>query len=371
MDSKLQAGPLVVDPISVGDDWDLQHLEAEWNEFVESRFPTYFYRDYAWSRAWWQAYAKGDRVHIFLLRQPASGSLVGIIPFWIRRGEFGGFPVRLLETLGRGLGCEDLLIDPGYVDAARAALGEILPDMGWDVARFSNLRNEATTRGFTAIENQSGFSTESSTSSVHFIETSGSFEDYLGSRRRSFRKTCRVARRRADAIGEVSFRRLDLWDLSPSEFAAVHRVAEGTWQYQQGGSHFCRIRERSLVEALIESPGRVSGDGELWLMSIGTEDVALIVGVHKAGRFEGVELTFVEQFASCSPGKLLLLHVIEQKFRDPQTEYFILGSGEGYKARFTDEAEPVETLILFRNSLYGRLVFHIRGSTLYRLMRRR
>lgn len=371
MGSESHSGPLTVDRILVGDDWDLQRLETEWNEFIESRFPTYFCRDFAWSRAWWQAYAQGDRVEIFVFRLRESGSIVGILPFWVRRETFGGFPVRLLEILSRGVGCEDLLIDHDHVEAAGQALADALGRVRWDVARFSNLRNPITTRSLRTIGERLGFRVEASTASRSFITTEGNFDDYFKARSSSFRRNLRAATRRAESMGELSFRKCELWTMTPTQLDAAAEIAKQSWQYQQGGSHFCHLRDTSLVEGLVESPVRPSGDAELWLMSIDGKDMALNFCALKAGRLEGIEQAFMQDFGKCSPGLLLLMHVIEQKFQDPQTGVFVLGTGEGYQGRTSDESDPVENLVFYRNNPYGRLIRAARESDLYQALRRR
>jgi CelD/BcsL family acetyltransferase involved in cellulose biosynthesis len=369
--SASDSGPLTIDRFRVGDEWDLQRLETEWNQFVESRFPTYFCRDFAWSRAWWQAYAQGDRVEIFVLRLQESGTIVGILPMWVRRETFGGFPVRLLEILGRGIGCEDLLIDQDHVEVAGPALAEILQRVRWDVARFSNLRNRITSQSLRSTGERLGFRVEASSAARSFVTTEGNFDDYFNARRSSFRRNYRAATRRAEAMGALSFRKCDLWTMTAGEIDAAADIAKQSWQYEQGGSHFCHLRNGSLIEGLRESPNQPSGDPELWLMSIGGRDMALNLCVLKAGRLEGIEQAFIQAYGKCSPGVLLLMHVIEQKFQDPQTEVFVLGTGEGYQGRTSDESDPVENLVFFRNSPYGRLVAAARKSGLYQALRRR
>jgi len=362
---------VVADSFDVRNGWDVQDMKAEWMDFVASRFPGHIFRDYPWSHAWWQAYATGDKVRIFLLREQDSRSTVGVLPFRISRGTFSGFPVRRLELLGRGIGCEDLLIDPDYLEYSKKALADILRGMKWDVATFSNLRNPAGTRMLSSAATHSGFGVEIKESSWLDISTSGEFETYLKSRSSNLRRNYRAAQRRSESIGKLSFERCDLATVSRTKLASARTIAEQGWQYRLGGSHFRRVGQKSLIEILSDPTNDLPGTCELRLLKIGSSDAALNFGVVNGDRWEGLEVAHLDKFAHCSPGMVLLLHVIEQMFEDPQIEHLVLGASGGYKDRLSTRAEPVDNLVLFRNSPYGKLITLFKRSALYGALKRR
>jgi CelD/BcsL family acetyltransferase involved in cellulose biosynthesis len=368
--SRTQQPVVVADRFEVRLESDLREIRAEWTSFVASRFPGRIFRDFPWSHAWWQAYAPGEVIRIFLLREQTSRSVVGILPFRISRGTFSGFPVRRLELLGRGIGCEDLLIDPEYLDCSKDALAGILRGMKWDIATLSNLQNPSGSRMLSSVATRCGFDMEVKESTWLDISTTGGFESYLKSRSSSLRRNYRAAERRSESIGELSFERYDVRSAPPARLESARAIAEQGWQYRLGGSHFRRVGRKSLIDVVSDPTSDLPGICELWILKIGSSDAALNVGVVNGNQWEGLEVAYVEEFGYCSPGKVLLLHVVEQKFEDPQIEHLVLGAGGGYKDRLSTRVEPVDNFVLFRDSYYGKLISRFKRSRAHSALKR-
>ena len=64
--------------VEVADSAQLSAMRAEWNELFEESDSATIYQSWEWNEAWWNAYEKGKRLRLLLVRD--GSSLVGIAP---------------------------------------------------------------------------------------------------------------------------------------------------------------------------------------------------------------------------------------------------------------------------------------------------
>lgn len=156
-------------------------------------------------------------------------------------------------------------------------------------------------------------------------------------RRSDFRR----ARRRAEALGAVSFE-----VISPGEddFAALFdeavRVECKGWKGEAGSALAEDPPKNAFFRAYLHGSA-AAGTCRIAFMRIGGKAVAMQLAVVVDRRFWLLKIGFDEAFARCSPGNLLMLHTMEYAARSGLSSYELLGEEEGWiREVWTSECHP-------------------------------
>jgi CelD/BcsL family acetyltransferase involved in cellulose biosynthesis len=128
----------------------LDALGPLWQRLHEACSDTSVFQSFEWQRTWWQHFGEPNqrfRLHVVVLEQ--NGLIIAIAPFFIQTLKtFGVIELRQLTLLGRGISdYTDLLVLPGFEDAACAAIGEHLTTAGvCDVMSFVDVPDRSLIR---------------------------------------------------------------------------------------------------------------------------------------------------------------------------------------------------------------------------------
>ncbi|WP_375270800.1 GNAT family N-acetyltransferase [Sphingomonas sp.] len=191
------------------------------------------------------------------------------------------------------------------------------------------------------------------------IDTTGSYDDWLGRRSKRIRT---LLRRENDAAAKLGMR---------FEKLSTDPTAGDLWQrmlaLEQAG---WKGRERS---AILDDPAATrfytalakraaaAGALQIGLLWLGERLVAFEFGVLGGGRLFLLKVAYDEEFASLSLGHVLASWMIRQCFEQPGIDcYDKMGNGmtpAPYKLRFADACAP-----LYRVTIYAR---GPRGATLF------
>lgn len=185
----------------------------------------------------------------------------------------------------------------------------------------------------------------------YFIRLDGTFAEYLqrfSPRTRSGlrRKLRRIER---DTGATVSFR-----SYAKSEFPAFHQTASAVSRstYQEimfdAGLPTDEASKRKMAEAM--AAGRAEG----YVLFVGDEPVAYLYCPIRNGVAEYEFVGYRPDFASLSPGTVLLMRVLENLFarKDVRAFDFTEGAGKGsHKSFYATDSEDFETVVLLRPTL--------------------
>jgi CelD/BcsL family acetyltransferase involved in cellulose biosynthesis len=177
------------------------------------------------------------------------------------------------------------------------------------------------------------------------IETTGSWDDYLHSRRKKFRANLKRAARRVDEQGRavVAHARADAQLLS--ELDAVERES---WKWGNGTAYF-RIRERkAFLSQVLLDPEIPS---EVWTCRIDGELAGFAVVFRKSRSRQYYLPSFRSHYTDV--GSYLLGQIVRESFSDPIDEVDLLQGDEGYKIAWATTERAVHQIVATRGRLVG------------------
>ena len=152
------------------------------------------------------------------------------------------------------------------------------------------------------------------------IEAGQSWEDYLGSRSASFRKTLRKAGRALDAAGVVR----TVYREGPEDLLdRVFDVARRSWKHKTGTSLASRPETRAFVRDLWRALASTQDVVLTFLTREGT-DFAYCIMLRCHGRWNGIWADFDEAYADCTPGRAIMCLAFESVMARGDTEIDVM-----------------------------------------------
>lgn len=318
----------------------LDGIEAEWRPLAELRGNAFITPE--WFRAWWGAYGEGHRPAVVVARD-RGGAIAGVLPLVRSQGR-----PRLLRFAGANLG--DLFHpaareadEEAVAVAARTALdaaGE--STIVLDYAPASGTWPQALASGgrcrFSEIEQRRA--------DLPFVATEGTWEDYLGTRSKKFRKRLRYLERslsREHRVGVREVRESGELEAAFARFFELHDKRFG----ERGGSSLAspaaRAMHKEFMAAVLEQ-----GWLRLRFLEVDGRAVASLYGWRLGPRYAFYQGGFDPDWSRHSVGTLLVAATLRSAIEEGAEEFDMLLGREAYKARFTDRSRPVRSVALVR-----------------------
>lgn len=201
--------------------------------------------------------------------------------------------------------------------------------------------NSPTVAAIRKVFTGKGIAITSSCSGLPYIKLNSSGDDpetLLSSRLRS---DLRRARRKAEAIGGVSF---EIHTPSSEHeflplFEKALQVEAAGWKGRLGSD----LATDTLRQEFFRRYGiRAAEKGILRLafMSIDSEPIAMQFAIQTGGSFWLLKIGYSEQFSKCSPGMLLMLETLRFAGQQGLSSYEFLGSSDQWTQRWTTLERP-------------------------------
>jgi CelD/BcsL family acetyltransferase involved in cellulose biosynthesis len=177
-------------------------------------------------------------------------------------------------------------------------------------------------------------------------------EHHFSSRRRS---DLRVARRRAEALGEVT---ISVEEPAPGTvgplFDEAVAVEAAGWKRRAATALAVQPRPRAFFRRLCELAAE-QGVLRLAFLRIGGRPAAVQIAAEQHGRYSLFKIGFDEQFARCSPGNLLLLYSVRRAAELGLRSFDFLGAAEPWTELWTTEVRPCIDLSVYPRSPWSPL----------------
>ncbi len=173
-------------------------------------------------------------------------------------------------------------------------------------------------------------------------DLTGGYDAWHGRRSRTFRRNLRQATERARREG-VTFH--DVAD-DPDVFERILDIERRSWK----GVDDSGITSPAMRATYAAMTARLAGRGRLraHVARCGGVDVGYILGGVRAGRYRGLQLSFVEEAASLSVGHLLQDHQLRLLAVAGEARTYDLGMDLDYKRRWADESVTSFTIVVER-----------------------
>ncbi len=343
---------------------ELAGLRPEWDEVLSRSETATPFLTHDWARTWWDSFGRDMDLAVVVI-EDAEG-IAGIAPWARARRRVGPIGYHALEILGTGplrfLGMglsdrSDLLLARRREECVEALLAWLRSERtSWDVVDFRFLPEESTTaRALAARATQAGFGivTEPCSKSP-FLPLSGTWEEYLERRGKSFRNRLARGARKLEERGEVRFETDAAGNDPAAALRAAIDVSLQSWKERAGSALFLHERVREFFEAL--APTLAAKDAFFTaLLRVGGRVGAHELGFRMGRKLWSYDSAFRRELAAGSPGTLLTAKVLEHAWAAGLVEYDFLRGGEGYKGDWTADARREVQLVLDAGSARAAL----------------
>jgi CelD/BcsL family acetyltransferase involved in cellulose biosynthesis len=349
--------------------WEsLPDLEAAWNDLLHRSPACGPFQSFPWHVCWWRAF--GDPHELFVILAYSGSRLVGIAPMMItrERGPVGQVQrnVHFIGSTNHASDYCDFITDPDVPEALDALLEEICASSNRvsriDLSHFpSHSPNQARTLEY--------FKSRGMRTTVEFQADAP--VRILGDRKGDLKTANKSSLKRHSGFfqksGDLRFYRC----ASEAEivgylerFFEQHRAK---WARTDSPSQFFDTAQQAFYRELV---------GELFPYGWLRFDVVLFNGAPLAfhfgfeyrRRFIWYKPTYDIQFASRSPGEVLIKFLLEDAIERKLEEFDFTVGSEPFKYRFANRVRSNNRLIVFRSA--GDHWIHLGKSVLKKLLKR-
>lgn len=348
---------------------EFQLIRDDWDQFMDRCFSENYARTHSWLSAFWRTHHADKPALIYIQRASAGGRIVAVAPLVIKIENFGGFWVRMLQALGRGIGCDDFLLSSEAQQTVQAVFADLNAREGWDVTALSRLSPGRFQDELTTVSRAMNCYTDVSASTEHFVVLPETYGEYLASRSSKFRNNLKNARKRLEMEGAVSVEILSPYKQADRALTLCEEVARNSWQFKMGKSHFNEITSSSFYGNLIKTCRESSGE-EFVVLLAGIKPVAFMLGCKRGRTYHLVDTAYDDAYRNISVGRILFCMTIERLIKSGEVDKFSLeGDGE-YKDYYANETRTAHLIIIYNSSLYGRCIRFVRKAALYHFLKK-
>jgi CelD/BcsL family acetyltransferase involved in cellulose biosynthesis len=340
---------------------DLRCLQSEWDILhaeTGSRNP---FSTFTWCACWWKHFGQGKQLRIFIFRNDGKTSgilpLVSLFPL-----PCAGRPI-MLQLPGMPLAdWEDLLLSPDR-NILRGQITEFLDYLStgekhWDWIYLKRLflQDPPFSMLLDEIRNRADFRHYLLPSETHsFIPIESSWDAYFQKRSGKQRYNLRRARKLLNQKGKVEFQKIEDPDRIEHALDAIDDLSRKSRKYDRGTSLVRDSHHRSFFSEIAGeflSRGSIS----LWQLKIDGKVIGCEYSLVYNGNYYGYYSDFDPEYSRCSPGLLILSHVIQDSFNN-RLNAFHLGAGSGFHKEMWSAVEKSSfELHLIRNTPASRFM---------------
>lgn len=324
---------------------DMEDLEEAWTRLANARRnPLY---SYDWHSSCYETLHGNDELHVVVSRS-AAGEITGIAPLVAtQRGR-----VKWLEFIGASS-----LFEPCDILAADAASRQsILSKLAQSpmpvLLRRVESPSDAESSGLDK-RLQSGIWLERSCAGAPELDLGVEWSTFLdnlsGKRRSDFRR----ATRRANTRGELKFIAED-----PNADGVAHllNLAKDIEDKSWKGRHGSSLAKNKELAAFLEkycTQAATSGILRVFFLHVGDTPVATAVCLETFDALWFLKIGYDENYSKCSPGILLLMHIIEYACNSNIGRIEHLGSPAAWLTPWTSSIRSHSTYIHYPLNITG------------------
>jgi CelD/BcsL family acetyltransferase involved in cellulose biosynthesis len=277
---------------------------------------------------------------------------------------FGGFPVRMLQSLGRGIGADDFLVGPEASDFVPAVFSELAENRSWHVASLHRLRSSMFMDEILRTGIRLSLSTVCVKTKDYVTEFPASYAEYLQSRTRKFRRNLNQAFNRLEKEGAVSMEILHPIADADRVRNLGMEIAKTSWQFREGKSHFNIHGSTGFYDHLAGAEQGTCGE-EFSVLTVAGRPVAYLLGCRRGRSYYAVDTAYHAEYRHVSAGRILFAMILKRLMEEGNVDRFDFeGDGE-YKEDFATLVWDVTLCTIYNKSLYARTLKIFRNSPLF------
>lgn len=335
---------------------ELVTFSGEWRELFQRIGCQTPFLSVEWMASWWRHWGGKNQLFIVTVRQ-ASGRLLAIAPFYVRRSVFGPLGPRGLCFLAhKWVGSDHLniLVDPEYEQPAiQAILGFVEQRRAvWDYIELAD--GEEASPAFARL--CEGFQLLGMTQRVTHAETCpytalpSSFETFLAGVGSNLRYNFRRRRRAFEREGEFKFTVLRSHDELQEHFGELVRLHRLRFEHQHKYTSFLTPHIQDFhADALTHMAA--NGMARLCLLQVGGKAVGALYGFSVGKTFSFYQTGIDPAWQRLSVGLVMMGCSIEEAIRTGHERFDFLRGDEAYKFQWAQDSRRAGTHYFFDRRL--------------------
>ncbi len=332
-------------------------LEPFWNTLLHETPESTGFQSYEYMRAWWRCFGLPRR-RLLILTFWHGGELRGIAPLALLAIRTLSGWVRELSFLGTRLEVDrPTFLFGNHVQECTEALIRCLDesDAPWDRLHL----HEQTAEGpyvpalcaYAESRQQHAVVQDDAVSPFLPLETS--FEAFLASRSRHFRKRVRSAVRKLESCGKLRFDRCSDWPRVTDALRSYRNLEARSWK----NGHEAGIgetRRAAFYDQLLRTLGP---KGAFHVLSLTLDDqlIASTIAMVHGTNYYSLQITHDSDYSKFSPGTVLEYFELQDCFGSDYTEYDFLGGHLVNKRRWTSDARHSVRVVITKRSAWSPL----------------
>jgi len=289
----------------------------------------------------------GDDQEFVALVLRDGDKLVAGVPVVVRQVRFLGLSRTVAELAGtgpaptRGMGLADkvdLLIRTDAPEGTRVQLAAELLKMldSVDLLDIKGVDSGSETGpALTALAPRPRSTRDMRRSVSPYLELPGSWEAYLTSRSRKFRKNLRRYRRNLGQSGEIEIARMERGADVAGRLREIFAVNERSWTAARGTNLFRSPELRAFFLDVIPDLAE-QGWIELQTLRLDGKAIAYELGFDLGDRVFAYSASYDQAHRQHSPGTVISAAIIERACDQGRVEYDMLRGDEGYKLHWSN-----------------------------------
>ena len=339
--------------VEVVDESTFGSLESEWNETAgRARNPSVFLTHEWFAAAWaWRR----ETASLALLVARHDSREAAVLP--LVRPHARPRSLELLTVPDTQFA--DLVVsDENATVAAETFATVFAKRRDWDVLRFDYLmRNSAIATLLADALRCHGMRFECEDRGRNaYVALDVPWETYFASRSRRLKKALNLAANRLRKAGDVRIEHVGAGADSCTRERALEAaisISRASWKAHTGNS-LDQPGPQAFIRSLSQSAHR-RGWLSLWMLHLDERPLAMEYQLVADGCVHALRSDFLAECSEISPGTQLFRQLLEALFGRGHTRYYLGPGDNAYKARWSDQGEPLVRVHVYNNTWRGRL----------------
>jgi hypothetical protein len=318
-----------------------------------------------WLTTWWHCFGGKNQLHVIIVK--TGNEWVAAAPMMVEDAVMCGVPVRrLCSFYNHHTPRFEMVVREHSHDIYNSLWNAISQkDAGWDVVLLPQLvAGSPSLSAFERIAQASGWRTgQWAALPSPFVRLSSESATLFGmvrnkgaaNMRRCYRKLCRKGAVDMEVIADPEAVRIAMQD--------GLRIEAAAWKGQAGTA----MRSDPAVERFyVEFAEKAAAAGELRLifLCVDGKRIAFDYVLRRDRALYAVKIGYDPEYRRYSPGHLLLGMILRDATQDGILEYDFLGADDEWKRLWTNEMREHRWLFMFRDSVRGTLIHHLKFGVL-------
>lgn len=335
-------------------------LEKEWDSLLLRCPHQEPYLAHDWIVRWCRSFAGSGELQILLIKE--GERLIGIAPLILTRKRVRGVSIRQLGFLLNGCSVRsNLIVPPEDAKKAVSALVRYFKASapGWDLVRLHGISEQSGILPALqeALDEKKGLRSLLPISWENaVIPLEGSWESYLKSRSRHFRKRLGVTERNLETQGKVTFTcHRDPHEVE-STMEKIFDIEARSWKVERGEAMVARPDYREFYQATAKAYAE-KGAWRAWILEVEGKPVASHFGFLYAGTFYSEKQSYDAGYHAISPGKAVFRFFVESSFTERFAREIDLDNKTSFSEHWADGARRYHEIQIFNRRLFSTVLF--------------